>query len=122
MRIKLGWQRWSRAALWLGACACLSACGQEGPPDEGSPPDQCRKFVGAYCAKLVECALPSDRSRAKEDCAFNFEVNLPCDNVVDIAGSMPDCVRDLGAISCGTVVPPGSWPTVPPTCKILVIQ
>jgi hypothetical protein len=39
-----------------------------------------------------------------------------------VAGSMPTCLRDLASISCGTVDPPGSWPTIPASCKILVIQ
>ena len=71
---------------------------------------------------MVECALPSDRSRAREDCEFDFEVNLSCDDVVGVSGSMPTCLRDMASLSCTTVDPPGSWPAVPPACKILVIQ
>jgi hypothetical protein len=85
-----------------------------------TPPEECRQLVGAYCSKMVECALPSDRSRAAEDCEFDFEVNLSCDDVIRIAGSMPTCLSDLSAIQCTTVDPPGSFPALPSSCKILV--
>lgn len=117
---EVGQAGWVGVTLLLGASVALPACG--GPDAGSSPPDECRQFVQGYCAKTVECALPSDRSRVREDCDFSFEVNLSCDDVVAVMGSMPTCLHDVAAVDCSTVDPPGSGPALPPSCKILVMR
>jgi hypothetical protein len=119
MTFLIGGAGWTRFTLVAGAVG-LFACGSD--PQGDSAPGECRQFVQGYCAKMVECALPSDRSRAQEDCDFNFEVSLSCDDVVAVMGSMPNCLHDMAAIDCSTVDPRGSWPEVPASCKILVIR
>jgi len=86
------------------------------------PADQCRDFVAGYCAKTVECAQPTDRARTKEDCDFYFEVNLSCESVRAVQGSMATCLGDIAAIDCGFIAPPGAWPPAPGSCRILVSQ
>lgn len=112
---------WVRVTALLGASVGVFACGG-GSDGQGDASSQCRQFVQGYCAKMVECALPSDRSRAREDCDFDFEVNLSCDDVVAIMGSMPTCLHDMAAVDCSTVDPPGSFPDAPTSCRILVMR
>lgn len=122
MMFNVGQAGWVGVTLLLGASVGLSACGGFDAEESASPPDLCRQFVQGYCAKTVECALPSDRSRVREDCDFSFEVNLSCDDVVAVMGSMPTCLQDVAAVDCSTVDPPGSGPPLPSSCKILVMR
>lgn len=100
----------------------LWGCGFDSADSPPSRADQCRDFVAGYCAKMTECALPSDRSRAKDDCDFNFEVYLSCDAVISVQGSMQKCLDALEAIDCASIVPAGGWPETPQSCRILVTR
>jgi hypothetical protein len=114
---RAAWVFMAKAVITIALGGGLGACGDEGA---GSPSEQCQDFVAAYCSKMTECALPSDRSRASQDCDFDFKVNLDCGEVRAVAGSMQACIGSIMSIDCASVSPRGSFPQVPGTCKILV--
>src|SRR5438270_13781826 len=87
------------ARLALVLSTGLYACGGEDPVD---PVQGCRDFIDAWCNKLVECAVPTDRGRVAEDCHFASDLNIDCSKVKGLGASYGACMHEVQAVACGS--------------------
>jgi hypothetical protein len=85
-------------SLLLGFVLQLSACTSD--PEPPSPPQGCRDFVDAFCSRLAECELPSERARTYQNCVFSFELSIDCDQVFRLRSSYDACMSEIENASC----------------------
>ena len=87
------------AGLLLALSVALGACGGEDPL---APVQGCRDFIDAWCNKLVECAVPTDRGRVAEDCHFASDLDIDCSKVKGLGASYGACMHDVQTVACGS--------------------
>lgn len=94
-----------------------SGCGQDAKSAPGSPREQCRDFVNAFCDKESECSPPSDRSRTKKDCEFQLALDFPCEDISQVQGQIGPCLTEIASFDCQTYEELQYVP-VPDSCNI----
>jgi hypothetical protein len=96
----------------------LVGCGE----DESTPPPDarrsCRDFVDVWCNKNAECVAPSERARVREDCRFVIELDVDCDQIVQVSESYSQC---MDAIAQSTCVATGGI-SFPSACKGVLLR
>ncbi len=103
------WRGW---ALLVGSVLSTLGCSS----DDRSPREQCLAYQDAYCAKAVECDVPSDRADQSEACSFFWQVYSSCDHVAGVTERLPLCMNALQSLSCASV-PAGQFPEFPADCQ-----
>src|SRR5689334_1638378 len=88
---------WRVALLLLGVTAALG-CGGDDQSD--APRAQCELLVDAMCGKHTDCLLPTERSRALEDCRFVFKLDWNCKGVSGVTNAFGDCLTAISQAQC----------------------
>lgn len=91
--------RQTSAGFVLACAALLIRCGSgdDSPP---VPAQRCEEFLQIWCDKIAQCAAPSDRARALEDCRFVVDLDIHCELVKNIGATYSDCINDIRASQC----------------------
>jgi hypothetical protein len=109
----------ARWAMMAGYTAlALVACGEDESTPPPDPRRSCQDFVGVWCNKNAECVSPSERARVREDCQFVLELDVDCDQIVQVSAGYSQCMAALAQSTC---VPPDRI-SFPSTCNGVLIR
>ena len=94
------------AALAVLGALGATACGSDDGASKGTPVDQCKAVIEAYCSRRADCIVTlkcdGDVPRAIEhdQCAAAFATSLDCSKAVNVTASYDTCLSKMKAFTC----------------------